>query len=147
VIIHEAPAGQKIPLEVLHAGFDLALGLSAIGLAQVWLEAPVVGKLLERGVPDAAPLARRLAHGPRSIVQMLPGVAAEVLERPLVRVEKLAQRLADAGLVEAPAGVPQRKDEHVQRDRPVAEIDAGLAPVDLTLLARRRLEPDGRTLG
>src|SRR5262249_29739283 len=146
VIIDEDAAGEEVPLEVLHAGFHLALGLGAIRLAQVWLEAPVVGELLERGVPHDAPVPRGMADGARPIVQMLTGVAAEVFERALVRVEKLAQRLADARLMEAPAGIPQRQDEHVQRDRPVAEVDAGLAPVDLTLLARRRLEPDGRAL-
>ncbi len=69
------------------------------------LEAPVVGELLEGGVPDDPPLAGRVADGPRPIVEMLAGVAPEVLEGPLVGVQKLTERLAHAGLVEAAAGV------------------------------------------
>ena len=65
---------------------------------------------------------------------MLAGVAAEVLEGPLVGVEKLAERLAQARLVEAAPGVAERQDEHVQHDGPTAEVDPGLAPVDLALL-------------
>src|SRR5258705_1644897 len=48
--------------------------------------------------------------------------------------------------MEAPPGVAERQDEHVERDGTTAVVDPGLAPVDLALLARRRLEPYRRPL-
>jgi len=58
---------------------------------------------------------------------MLARVPAEVLEGTLVGVEKLAQGLAEARLVKAPPGVAERQDEHMQRDWPTPQLDAGLA--------------------
>jgi hypothetical protein len=45
---------------------------------------------------------------------VLARVAAEVLERPLVAVEELGQRLAQARAVEAPPTEAERQHEHVK---------------------------------
>src|SRR5574338_1467682 len=61
--IDEAPAGQEVPLQVLHARLHLALGLRPVRRAQPRLEAPVPSEGAEGLVP--APLAaHRLAHRP-----------------------------------------------------------------------------------
>ena len=146
LFVDEGPPRQEVALEVLHPRFHFAFGLRPIGPTEVRLEAPVVGELLEGGVPDDPPLAGRVADGPRPIVEMLAGVAPEVLEGPLVGVQKLTERLAHAGLVEAAAGVAERQDERMQDDRPAAEVNARLPPVDLALLARRGLKTHRRSL-
>jgi hypothetical protein len=147
LVVDEAPARQEVALEVLHARFDLTLRLRPVRAADVRLEPPVVGELLERGVPDDAAVARRRAHRTRAVVEMVEGVAAEILEGPLVGVEELAQRLAHARLMEASSRVAEGEDEDVQRHGAGPEVDARLAPVDLALLPRRSLEPDRRALG
>ena len=146
-VIDELPAGQEVALEVLHAGLDLALGLRPIGPAQPRLEAPVVGEGAEGGVPDDAPLLGALAHRAGPVVEMLAGVAAEVLEGPLVGVEELGQRLVGAGLVEAAPAEAQREHEDVPDARLLAEGHRGRAPVDLALRPGRRLEARHRALG
>src|SRR5213594_3445663 len=101
LLVDERTPRQEIPFEVLHARFDLALRLRAIGPAEMRLEAPVVGELLESRIPDDPPVTAGLAHCARPVVEMLARVAAEVVEGAFVRVEKLAERLAQTGLVEA----------------------------------------------
>jgi hypothetical protein len=64
------------------------------------LEPPVVGKLLEGRIPDDAAVAAGLAHRARPVVEVLTRVAAEVVEGAFVRVEELAERLAQAWLME-----------------------------------------------
>src|SRR5207245_10633220 len=46
----------------------------------------------------------------------------------------------------APARVAERQDEHVQDHGAMPEVNLRLAPVDLALLPRRRLEPHRRPL-
>src|SRR5439155_8990141 len=79
LVVDEGASGQEISLEVLHAGFDLALRLGAIGAAEVRLEPPVVGELLERGIPHDPAVAGGLTDGARPIVEMLERVAAKVV--------------------------------------------------------------------
>src|SRR5437870_8028354 len=147
LLVDEGAPREEVPLEVLHPRFDLALRLRAVGAAHLRLEAPVIGNLFEGCIPPGPALPGRRAGRPRPIVQMLACVAAEVLEGALVGVENLAQGLAEARLVKAPPGVSERQDEHMQRHRPAPQLDAGLAPVDLALLAWRGLEPHRRPLG
>jgi hypothetical protein len=59
-------------------------------------KAPVVGELLEGDIPDHPPGAGGGTDGARAIVQVLAGVAAEVVEGPLVGVQELAERLPQA---------------------------------------------------
>lgn len=132
--------GRKLRL---HTRFYFPFGLRPIGLTEVRLEAPAVGELFEGGVPGDPPLPGRVADGPWPIVETLARVASEVLEGPLMGVQKLT---AHAGLVEATAGVAERQDERMQADRPAAEVNARLRPVDLALLARRGLKPHRRPL-
>src|SRR5437899_13050727 len=146
LLVDERPPGQEIPFEVLHAGFDFPLGLGAIGAAEMRLETPVVGELLEGRIPDDPAVAAGLTDGPGPIVEVLAGVAAEVVEGAFVRVEELAERLPQARLMEAPARVAERQDEHVQNHGAMPDVDLRLAPVDLALLPRRRLEPHRRPL-
>src|SRR3989449_6757846 len=146
LLVDERPAGEEIPLEVLHARFDLALGLRPVGSTEVGLEAPIVGELLEGRIPDDPPLAGGVADRPRPIVEMLARVTAEILEGPFMGVEELAERLPQARLVKAAPRVAERQDEHVQEDRLGPEVDPGLAPVDLALLPRRGLKAYRRPL-
>ena len=146
LLVDEGPPGEEIALDVLHARLHLPLGLRPVGPTEVGLEAPVVGELLEGRVPDDASIAAGLADRAGPIVEMRARVAPEILERPLVGIEELAEGLAQAGLVKAPPGVAQGQDEDVHRDRLAPVEDAGLAPVDLALLARRGLEAHRRPL-
>ena len=146
LLVDEDPPGEEVALEVLHARLHLPLGLGAVGPAEMRLEPPVVGELLEGGVPDDASVAPGLADGAGPIVEMRARVAAEILERALVGVEELAEGFAQAGLVEAPPRIAEGQDEDVQRDGVAAVVDPRLAPVDLALLARRRLEAHRRPL-
>src|SRR5437867_9067774 len=146
LLVEGRSAGEEIPLEVLHARFDLALGLRPVGPTEVGLEAPIVGELLEGRIPDDPPLAGGVADRPRPIVQMLARVPAEILEGPFMGVEELAERLRQARLVKAAPRVAERQDEHVQEDRLGREVDPCLAPVDLALLPRRGLRAARRPL-
>src|SRR4029453_11795781 len=92
----------------------LALGLRAVGSAEVRLEAPVVGELLEGRVPDDPAVASRLADGGGPVVEMLARVAAEVVEGPFVRIEELAEGLAEARLVEASPRVAEGQEDNAQ---------------------------------
>ena len=84
------------------------IGLGPIGAAEPGLEAPVLGERAKRGVPDDAPLLGALADRPGPVVEMLTGMAPEMLESPLVGVEELGQRLIRTGVVEAaPADLTQ----------------------------------------
>src|SRR5207247_565481 len=103
----ESRIRREIPFEVLHAGFDFPLGLGAIGAAEMRLEPPIVGELLEGRIPDDPAVAAGLTDRPGPIVEVLAGVAAEVVEGAFVRVEELAERLPQARLMEAPARVAE----------------------------------------
>ena len=78
---------------------------------------------------------------------MLAGVGAEVLEGALVRLEELAQPLVGERTEEAAAREPKRQHEQVLDHQAVCEPHPRLPPVDLALLARRRLETGQRPLG
>ena len=91
------------------------------------------------------PLVPLGAHTvPRSVVEMLLGVAAEVRERLLVRIEQFAERLAQTRHVEAPPREAERQHENVPQLQPGAEPHLGLSPVNLALQPRGRLEPRPR---
>ena len=68
---------------------------------------------------------------------MLPGVAVEMLERPLVGLEELRLRLGEAGLIVAAPAEAEGEHEDVPHGARVAERDPGLPPIDLSLLAER----------
>jgi len=73
---------------------------------------------------------------------MFPGVAAEMGNGPLVRVEQLREPLVGTRVREPAAADPPREHDHVYHRRADAERHGGLAPITLTLLARRRLNAD-----
>ncbi len=75
---------------------------------------------------------------------MLLRVTAEVRERLLVRIQQVAQRLAQTRHVDAPTRVAERQHEDVPHLQPCREPDPGLPPVDLALQSRWRLEPRPR---
>ena len=75
---------------------------------------------------------------------MLLRVPAEVRERRLVRIEQIAQRLAQTRHVDAPPRKAERQHEHVPHLPRRAETDPRLPPVDLALQSWRRLEPRPR---
>src|SRR5213076_795625 len=120
-VVDECPPRQEVAAEVLHPGLDFALRLGAIGLTQPRFEAPVVSEAPKRGVPQDSPLRRALTDGARPIVEMLPRVAAEILERALVRIQELRQGLVEAGLVVAPSAEAEREHEDVPHGARVAE--------------------------
>jgi len=110
-------------------------------------EPPVIGKGPERGVPEDAPADAAVADGARAIVQVLGRVTAEVGEGLLMGVEELGQPLVRTAVIVAAPAEAQREDEDVAHLEPGAKGHGGRPPVDLTLLAGRRLEPDHRPLG
>ena len=75
---------------------------------------------------------------------MLLGATAEVRKRLLVRVEQLAQRLAQARNVEAPPREAERQHEDVSHLTLRTQPDPRLAPVNLALQPGWRLEPRPR---
>ena len=72
---------------------------------------------------------------------MLLRATAEVRKRLLVRVEQLAERLAQTRHVEAPPRETERQHEDVPHLALRTQPDSRLAPVNLALQPRRRLEP------
>src|SRR5207245_8452905 len=72
--------GRKFPLRYFTPDSTFPLGLGAIGAAEMRLEPPVVGELLEGRIPDDPAVAAGLTDGPGPIVEVLAGVAAEVVE-------------------------------------------------------------------
>src|SRR3954454_7381785 len=94
--VDELTPGQEIALDVLHPRFNLALGLGTVSPAHVRIEAPVLGKGMERRIPNALARLVGIAHRARPIVQVLAGVAAEVLEGALMGFQKLAHALVGA---------------------------------------------------
>src|SRR5207302_3838017 len=120
--VHEAAAGREVPLDVLHARFDLALRLRAIRPAELRLKAPVLGEGLEGRVPDPAALIVGIAHRARPVVQVLPSETPEMLEGPLVRLEKLPKLFVRAGVVEAAPAKAEGQNEKVQRHRLGAKV-------------------------
>ena len=72
---------------------------------------------------------------------MLLRAPAEVRERLLVCVEQLAERLAQTRHVEAPPRETERQHEDVPHLALRTQPDSRLAPVNLALQPRRRLEP------
>ena len=75
---------------------------------------------------------------------MLLGVAAEVRERLLVRIEQIAERLAQARHVETPPRVAERQHKDVPHLALRTQPDPRLAPINLALQPWRRFEPRTR---
>jgi len=83
-----------------------------------------------------------LSDGARPVVKVLAGVGAEILERALVSNQELQQGFVQARLVVTPPAEAEREHEDVSHGTRVAKGNLGLAPIDLALPPRRRLEPD-----
>ncbi len=126
--IDKRPPGQTVPLHILGARFTLALGLRPIGPAHTRLQAPLVGIRFERGIPDAPSGLIRIAYGAWAVIEMLPGVAAEVRKGAFVRLEELREKLIRAGVIEPAAAEPQREHEDVHDGGATAKRDPGLPP-------------------
>ena len=71
---------------------------------------------------------------------MLLGVAAEVRERLLVRIEQFAERLAQTRHVDAPPREAERQHEDVPHLALRTQPDPRLAPINLALQTRGRLK-------
>src|SRR6185437_1849304 len=78
---------------------------------------------------------------------MLTGVAPEMGKGPFMGLKKLCQPLIGTGVVEPTAAETQRQHEHMHDLRAGSEAHQRLAPINLTLLARRRLKAEERSLG
>lgn len=102
--IDERPSGEKVPLQIFHARFDLALRLGPIGPTHPRLEAPIVREGFEGGIPETPPRVIRITDRPRPIIQMFPGVAAEMGKGSLVRFEKLREPLVGTCVIEPRGG-------------------------------------------
>ena len=88
--VREAPADERIALDVLDPALDLALGLRPVVAAESELGAVEVHPVLERRVPGHAARGLVLDENDRAriVVEQPPGPAPEVLEGPLVPVEQ-----------------------------------------------------------
>ena len=75
---------------------------------------------------------------------MLLGVAAEVRERLLVRIEQLAERLAQTRHIDAPPREAERQHEDMPHLALRTQPDPRLAPINLALQPWWRLEPRTR---
>src|SRR5215510_5822168 len=93
--------------------------------------------------PSVVP--RHTVRGP--VVEMLAGVATEVLKGALVGVEELGQRLIETDVVVTPPAEPEREHEYVDDAPLIAERDRRGAPINLALLSRRGLEAAQGQLG
>ena len=91
--------------------------------------------------------AIRPADRARPVVQVFARVAAEVIERALMRVQELRHLLIQRRFHETAPAVAECQYEHMQYHRLMAEVNAGRAPIDLALVAGGRLEPHARPLG
>ena len=114
--------------------------LSAVRPAKPRFEAPVLGERLECRAPLHASALAGLTHRAGAVVEMLASVAAEVLGGALVRLEELAQPLIGKHAEEASARESERQHEPVLHHVALPKPHPGLSPIDLALLARRRLE-------
>src|SRR5512144_144470 len=103
-LVDETAPGQEIALDIFYPAFHLALCLGTVGTAQPRLEAPVLGKGLERRVPLCLTALARLTDCARPIIEVLAGVPAEVLERPLVGFQEQGQPFIGKGTVDTTAG-------------------------------------------
>jgi hypothetical protein len=144
--IDKRPPRQEVPLHILDARFDLAFGLRPIRAAHAGLDAPIVGKGFERGIPEASPRLIRITDRPRPVIQMLPGVPPEVRKGPFVRLQELRQALVRTGVIEPAAAEPHGEHEHMHDEGAGPEGDSRLPPINLTLLARGRLKPEERPI-
>src|SRR2546426_1126616 len=72
LLVDEGPAGEEIPLEVLHARFDLALGLRPVGSTEVGVGAPQDRETLERSVSDTPPPPRGRGEPPPALRDNTP---------------------------------------------------------------------------
>jgi len=129
-------------LDVLHARFDLALGLGPVGPAQPRPKAPVGTEVPEDGVP-LDPAALEVAgehHRLGVVVEVLMGDAPEVLEGRLVTADEGRQLLVQGGPGKKPAAVAQGHHEEPNVDAASGDRRPALTPVDLALPAGFRLE-------
>ncbi|MEP7152262.1 MAG: hypothetical protein ABI856_11175 [Nitrospira sp.] len=90
--IDNRPSGEEVPLHILDAQFDLALGLGPVGPTYTRLKPPIVDKGFEGGIPDAPPGRIRIAHRARAVIEMFPGVAAEVAKERSCASRNCARR-------------------------------------------------------
>ena len=137
----EGLASQEA-LDVLHARFDLALGLGPVGSAQPRPEAPVGAEVPEDGVPlDPAAFEVAGKHDrPGVVVEQLVGDAPEVLEGLLVTADQGRQPLVQRGPGKEPAAVAQGHHEEPDVDAARGNRRPAVTPVDLALPAGLRLE-------
>ena len=147
--IGEAAPGNEVALDVLHPRLDLALGLGSVRAAQPHRKAPVVGERRERVVQAraASVLDQTGHHGSHPVVQQRLAGAAEVLERALVRRQQARHAFVQIALGVAASAVPERHHEHMDLGAHATQRDGDLAPIDLGLLARGRLEAHLRHRG
>ena len=130
-------ARREVAFEVLHAGFDLALGLGPVRLAQPGREAPVPGEGLEGRVQPRLAAVATDHDGAHAVVQDGLATPAEVREGVLVSGQHVGDALVEEALGIGPAAVAQGHHEHMHDHWLVAEADSPLAPVDLRLLGGR----------
>ncbi len=87
--IDEYPAGQEVTFNELRPGLNFTFGAGPVGLTHPRFKSPMLGKGAKRAVPtEPDTLSTGMTHGASPIIQMLEGVAAEMLERSLVRFQK-----------------------------------------------------------
>ena len=140
--VDEGATGEEVAFDVLDPALDLPLRSSPVRGAQPRLAPPVVGEGLEGGVPAHLVALAAGADGPRPVVEVLPGVAAEVLEGLLVGLEQAREpRSSGLAQIETAARQPQGEHEEVLVPTgPRLKMHPCLTPVDLALQPRRRLK-------
>src|SRR5262249_20313933 len=116
-------------------------GAGPVGLTHSRFKSPVLRKGAERSVPTDPLAFTGATHGASPVIQMLVGMAAEMLERPLMRFQEGTELFVGRAPVEAATAESQRQHKNVHRARSAPKLYARLSPVDLALQAGRGLKP------
>ena len=138
--VDEAPSRQEVALDVLDAGFDLALWSARDTADTPAARTPSAGQTPEGRFQRPCLLCHW--HTVRGRSYRCSRVSPPKCSKAASWASRTAHLLVGAHPVVAAPAVAQRQHEHVQLHRLLAQVGAHLPPVDLALLPRRGLEAD-----
>jgi hypothetical protein len=148
VDIAEDAAEKEVLADIAERSLDLALRLRPIGTTRLGQEAVVMREIPERAVVNDLAVGVLADHRSlHPIIEDLARYAAKRFERRLVAGEYRLHRLTVGKATPDQSGVAKHDGEQpddMHGARLLGEAHAELGKVDLRLLARQRLEADGK---